>query len=67
MNKDFTKNDGLYLLIDKDVNNFFTFVANHRNIVRMQVLMRELWLQMWHDIHPNMQSSFVTKGYNFSS
>ncbi|KMZ69805.1 Phospholipid:diacylglycerol acyltransferase [Zostera marina] len=35
--------------------------ANHRNIVRMQVLMRELWLQMWHDIHPNMQSSFVTK------
>ncbi|KAJ3672118.1 hypothetical protein LUZ60_006839 [Juncus effusus] len=35
--------------------------ANHRNIVRLQVLMRELWLQMWHDIHPHAKSKFVTK------
>ncbi|KAK9265856.1 hypothetical protein L1049_027089 [Liquidambar formosana] len=35
--------------------------ANHRNIVRSPVLMRELWLQMWHDIHPDAKSSFVTK------
>ncbi|KAM7253717.1 hypothetical protein ACFE04_031399 [Oxalis oulophora] len=35
--------------------------ANHRNIVRSPVLMRELWLQMWHDIHPNATSKFVTK------
>ncbi|GER24952.1 phosphatidylcholine-sterol acyltransferase, partial [Striga asiatica] len=27
--------------------------ANHRNIVRSAVLMRELWLEMWHDIHPD--------------
>ncbi|KDP26492.1 hypothetical protein JCGZ_17650 [Jatropha curcas] len=35
--------------------------ANHRNIVRSPVLMRELWLQIWHDIHPNAKSKFVTK------
>lgn len=35
--------------------------ANHRNIVRYPFLMRELWLQMWHDIHPNAKSEFVTK------
>ncbi|XP_074577046.1 phospholipid--sterol O-acyltransferase [Curcuma longa] len=35
--------------------------ANHRNIVRSPVLMRELWLQMWHDIHPDAKSKFVTK------
>ncbi|KAM1234443.1 hypothetical protein ACFX2I_004037 [Malus domestica] len=35
--------------------------ANHRNIVRSPVLMRELWLQMWHDIHPDAKSTFVTK------
>ncbi|WCJ38267.1 phospholipid sterol acyl transferase 1 [Euphorbia peplus] len=35
--------------------------ANHRHIVRTQVLMRELWLQMWHDIQPNTKSKFVTK------
>ncbi|XP_062148856.1 phospholipid--sterol O-acyltransferase isoform X2 [Alnus glutinosa] len=35
--------------------------ANHRNIVRSPVLMREVWLQMWHDIHSDAQSSFVTK------
>ncbi|PON34764.1 Lecithin:cholesterol/phospholipid:diacylglycerol acyltransferase [Parasponia andersonii] len=35
--------------------------ANHRNIVRSPVLMRELWLQMWHDVHPNATSTFVTK------
>ncbi|XP_026660396.1 phospholipid--sterol O-acyltransferase-like isoform X3 [Phoenix dactylifera] len=35
--------------------------ANHRNLVRSQVLMRELWLQMWHDIHPDAKSKFVTK------
>ncbi|KAF2314724.1 hypothetical protein GH714_030180 [Hevea brasiliensis] len=35
--------------------------ANHRNIVRSPVLMRELWLQMWHDIHPDKKSEFVTK------
>ncbi|XP_059433222.1 phospholipid--sterol O-acyltransferase isoform X3 [Corylus avellana] len=36
--------------------------ANHRNIVRSPVLMREVWLQMWHDIHSDAQSNFVTKG-----
>ncbi|XP_020599211.1 phospholipid--sterol O-acyltransferase [Phalaenopsis equestris] len=35
--------------------------ANHRNIVRSSVLMRELWLQMWHDIQPDAKSKFVTK------
>ncbi|KAL5711953.1 hypothetical protein ACHQM5_014174 [Ranunculus cassubicifolius] len=35
--------------------------ASHRNIVRSPVLMRELWLQMWHDIHPEAKSKFVTK------
>eukprot|EP00268_Persea_americana_P042494 TRINITY_DN4254_c0_g1_i10.p1 TRINITY_DN4254_c0_g1~~TRINITY_DN4254_c0_g1_i10.p1 ORF type:complete len:122 (-),score=14.03 TRINITY_DN4254_c0_g1_i10:453-818(-) len=35
--------------------------VNHRNIVRSPVLMRELWLQMWHDIHPDAKSKFVTK------
>ncbi|CAI0434558.1 unnamed protein product [Linum tenue] len=35
--------------------------ANHRNIVRSPVLMRELWLQMWHDIRPDTTSKFVTK------
>nr|XP_023922261.1 phospholipid--sterol O-acyltransferase [Quercus suber] len=35
--------------------------ASHRNIVRHPVLMRELWLQMWHDIHPDAKSRFVTK------
>ncbi|KAK1289697.1 Phospholipid--sterol O-acyltransferase [Acorus calamus] len=36
--------------------------ANHRNIVRSPVLMRELWLQMWHDIHSDTKEKFVTKG-----
>lgn len=36
--------------------------ANHRNIVRSPVLMRELWLEMWHDIHPDKKFKFVTKG-----
>ncbi|EYU17938.1 hypothetical protein MIMGU_mgv1a002679mg [Erythranthe guttata] len=35
--------------------------ANHRNIVRSSVLMRELWLEMWHDTHPDKTSKFVTK------
>ncbi|XP_047167161.1 phospholipid--sterol O-acyltransferase isoform X2 [Vigna umbellata] len=35
--------------------------ANHRNIVRSPVLMRELWLEMWHDIHPDAKLEFVTK------
>ncbi|XP_068662865.1 phospholipid--sterol O-acyltransferase isoform X1 [Aristolochia californica] len=35
--------------------------ANHRNIVRLPVLMRELWLQMWHDIQPDARSKFVSK------
>ncbi|KAM1591741.1 hypothetical protein FF1_035643 [Malus domestica] len=35
--------------------------ANHRNIVRSPVVMRELWLEMWHDIHPDAKSKFVTK------
>ncbi|XAR61067.1 Phospholipid:diacylglycerol acyltransferase [Bertholletia excelsa] len=35
--------------------------ANHRNIVRSPVLMRELWLEIWHDIHPDAKSKFVTK------
>uniref|UniRef100_K3YR00 Phospholipid--sterol O-acyltransferase n=1 Tax=Setaria italica TaxID=4555 RepID=K3YR00_SETIT len=37
--------------------------ANHRNIVRMPVLMRELWLEMWHDMHPESKSKFVTKAF----
>ena len=37
--------------------------ANHRNIVRMPVVMRELWLEMWHDMHPYSQSKFVTKAF----
>jgi len=24
--------------------------------------MRELWLEMWRDIHPDAKSEFVTKG-----
>jgi len=28
----------------------------------MPVLMRELWLEMWHDMHPDSKSKFVTKG-----
>ncbi|KAI4349359.1 hypothetical protein L6164_009954 [Bauhinia variegata] len=35
--------------------------ANHRNIVRSPVLMRELWLEIWHDIHPSAKTDFVTK------
>ncbi|KAI4324589.1 hypothetical protein MLD38_030064 [Melastoma candidum] len=35
--------------------------ANHRNIVRSPVLMREIWLQMWHDVFPDAKSDFVTK------
>ncbi|XP_020531050.1 phospholipid--sterol O-acyltransferase isoform X1 [Amborella trichopoda] len=35
--------------------------VNHRNIVRSPVLMRELWLEMWHDTHPDAKSKFVTK------
>ncbi|XP_031484121.1 phospholipid--sterol O-acyltransferase isoform X2 [Nymphaea colorata] len=35
--------------------------VNHRNIVRLPVLMRELWLEMWHDTHPDAKSKFVTK------
>lgn len=35
--------------------------VNHRNIVRSPVLMRELWLEMWHDIHPDAKATFVTK------
>uniref|UniRef100_A0A453PJ43 Uncharacterized protein n=3 Tax=Triticinae TaxID=1648030 RepID=A0A453PJ43_AEGTS len=37
--------------------------ANHRNIVRMPVVMRELWLEMWHDMHPHSKSKFVTKAF----
>ncbi|KAH9785238.1 phospholipid--sterol O-acyltransferase [Citrus sinensis] len=35
--------------------------ANHRNIVRSPVLMREVWLQMWHDTRPDATLKFVTK------
>ncbi|XP_015579288.2 phospholipid--sterol O-acyltransferase isoform X3 [Ricinus communis] len=35
--------------------------ANHRNIVRSEILMRELWLQIWHDIQSDAKSEFVTK------
>ncbi|XP_057965162.1 phospholipid--sterol O-acyltransferase [Malania oleifera] len=35
--------------------------GSHRNIVRTPALMRELWLQLWHDIHPDAKSKFVTK------
>lgn len=45
----------------------FSTVANHRNIVRSPALMRELWLEMWHDIHPDKKSKFVTKGGVWSS
>ncbi|KAH9729189.1 phospholipid--sterol O-acyltransferase [Citrus sinensis] len=31
------------------------------NIVRSPVLMREVWLQMWHDTRPDATSKFVTK------
>ncbi|XP_074279029.1 phospholipid--sterol O-acyltransferase isoform X1 [Silene latifolia] len=34
---------------------------NHRNMVRSPVVMRELWLEMWHDIHPDAKLKFVTK------
>uniref|UniRef100_A0A803LA74 Phospholipid--sterol O-acyltransferase n=1 Tax=Chenopodium quinoa TaxID=63459 RepID=A0A803LA74_CHEQI len=35
--------------------------VNHRNMVRSPALMRELWLEMWHDINPAAKSKFVTK------
>ncbi|XP_050206321.1 phospholipid--sterol O-acyltransferase isoform X1 [Mercurialis annua] len=35
--------------------------ANHRNIVRSEILMRELWLQIYHDINSDGKSEFVTK------
>jgi hypothetical protein len=44
------------------ITNDALLTANHRNIVRMPVLMRELWLEMWHDMHPDSKSKFVTKG-----
>jgi hypothetical protein len=27
--------------------------------------MRELWLEMWRDIHPDAKSEFVTKGISY--
>uniref|UniRef100_A0A453PJ10 Uncharacterized protein n=1 Tax=Aegilops tauschii subsp. strangulata TaxID=200361 RepID=A0A453PJ10_AEGTS len=42
---------------------FLILTANHRNIVRMPVVMRELWLEMWHDMHPHSKSKFVTKAF----
>lgn len=58
------------LFLEYFCTNFIYFVLNnhspstghHRNIVRYPVLMRELWLQMWHDIHPDTKTKFVTKG-----
>lgn len=38
------------------------FAANHRNIVRSPIVMREIWLEMWHDIHSETDKKFVTKG-----
>lgn len=35
-------------------------------MVRSPALMRELWLEMWHDMHPAAESKFVTKGGAFS-
>ncbi|CAO2824331.1 unnamed protein product [Amaranthus hypochondriacus] len=35
--------------------------VNHRNMVRSPALMRELWLEIWHDIHPDATSMFVKK------
>ncbi|KAH9287967.1 hypothetical protein KI387_032084, partial [Taxus chinensis] len=35
--------------------------VNHRNLVQAPVLMRELWLEMWHSFHPDAKTSFVTK------
>lgn len=35
--------------------------VNHRNIVQSPVLLRELWLEMWHSTHPNAKAKFVTK------
>jgi hypothetical protein len=51
-----------FLLSTLTVTNYVLLTANHRNIVRMPVLMRELWLEMWHDMHPDSKSKFVTKG-----
>ncbi|WOG81734.1 hypothetical protein DCAR_0100885 [Daucus carota subsp. sativus] len=35
--------------------------ANHRNIVRSPIMMREIWLEMWHDAHADKNKNFVTK------
>lgn len=35
--------------------------ANHRNIVRSSIVMREIWLEMWHDMHSDTDKNFVTK------
>lgn len=50
------------LIITSGLNWYHLHVANHRNIVRSPALMRELWLQIWHDIHVDSPSKFVTKG-----
>ncbi|KAI4301061.1 hypothetical protein L6164_034378 [Bauhinia variegata] len=35
--------------------------ATHMGIIKSPVLMRELWLEIWHDIHPGAKSGFVRK------
>ncbi|GJY48458.1 hypothetical protein Tco_0438414 [Tanacetum coccineum] len=31
----------------------------------IHVIILELWLEMWHDIHPDKKTEFVTKGQSF--
>ncbi len=38
------------------------FAADHRNIVRSPVLLRELWLETVHSFHPDAKRHFVSKG-----
>ncbi|XP_057858756.2 phospholipid--sterol O-acyltransferase isoform X2 [Cryptomeria japonica] len=35
--------------------------VNHRNLVQSPVIMRELWLEMWHSFHPDTKTKFVSK------
>lgn len=37
------------------------FATNYRNIMRLSILMQELWFEMWHDVNLNEKSKVVTK------
>lgn len=39
------------------------FATNYRNIMRLSILMQELWFEMWHDVNLNEKSKVVTKSY----